>query len=84
MLLLFAYFEEEKRVCFSVGMGANVSRACSSKSVTSDKIRIVREYSWKRKRSDTLDSNTIDSDSLFERGFHKLSNETIFRNKCTD
>lgn len=39
MLLLFAYSEEEKRVCFSVGMGANVSRACSSNS---DKIRIVR------------------------------------------
>lgn len=81
MLLLFAYSEEEKRVCFSVGMGANVSRACSSKSVTSDKIRIVREYSWKRKRSDTLDSNTIDSDSLFP---DEVSNETIFRNKCTD
>lgn len=32
MLLLFAYSEEEKRVCFSVGMGANVSRACSSNS----------------------------------------------------
>lgn len=74
MLLLFAYSEEEKRVCFSVGMGANVSRACSSNS---DKIRIVREYSWKRKRSDTSDSNTIDSDSLSERDFQAFQRNYI-------
>lgn len=80
MLLLFAYSEEEKRVCFSVGMGANVSRTYRERvhrTVTSDKIRIVREYSWKRKRSDTLDSNTIDSDSLFERGFQAFQRNYI-------